>query len=78
MMELYKSFNQIDKEESAIVNFFKDKVDFHAHTHSVKKSETLHQHIVLVKKCFLRLIEINKLESIVDGIINSISLESFP
>ncbi len=51
-MESFKSFNQINEEQSTIINFFESKTDFLAHTHPSKEPETLHQHIIEVISYF--------------------------
>ncbi|HAG15344.1 MAG TPA: CRISPR-associated protein [Bacteroidales bacterium] len=76
MTQLYKSFEQINKDETLMVDFFKDKIDLFAHTHKNKKFETLHQHINEVRKYFLNLIKVNDIEPIIDKIIDSISIQN--
>ncbi len=75
-MELFKSFKEIAKENQQIISFFKDKTDFLAHTHNQKTGETLHEHIFEVKTYFLKLIELNDLEIIIDNIIKNNSTQN--
>lgn len=71
-MVSFKSFNQINNEHITIINFFESKPDFLAHTHPLKKSETLHEHIIKVISYFLQLVKTHNLESVVDGLIQKI------
>ncbi len=75
-MASFKSFNQINEEQSPIINFFESKTDFLAHTHSLKEPETLHQHIIKVKNYFLQLVEFHYLEFVIDGLIQNIYSEN--
>jgi CRISPR-associated endonuclease/helicase Cas3 len=75
-MASFKPFNQINDEQSTIINFFESKTDFLAHTHPSKEPETLHQHIIEVISYFLRLVKTHNLESVVDGLIQKISAEN--
>ena len=73
MAVLFKSFKQLSNENNDIEFLFETKTSFYAHTHPVKKNETLNQHICEVKKCFSKLVKSNQLENIIDGIILQLS-----
>jgi CRISPR-associated endonuclease/helicase Cas3 len=75
-MKLFKSFKQIELENIGIINFFKDKTYFWAHTHTNKKNETLHEHISEVDNYFAQIIRLNSLESIIDNTILAISKQN--
>ncbi len=75
-MELYKSFEEILKNNESLENLFKEQPEYFAHTRFLKNSETLYEHIIKVKKYFLRIIELNNLEPIINHLINKISIDN--
>jgi len=71
----FKSFKQISEQSKRLESFFEQKIEYLAHTNQHKKSETLHEHILKVTQYFNRLIEVHKLEGIVNKLIEGVALE---
>lgn len=75
-MMLFKSFKQISDENIALELVFKNREEFIAHTHTVKKYETLHEHTIKVKESFNTLITVHNIENIIDRLIQKISFNN--
>jgi len=73
MPKLYKSFSEISNKYLLLENSFAKQTQFLAHTHAVKKNESLHEHIIKVKEYFMKIVKVNNLEQIIDKLIFEIS-----
>ncbi len=71
-MESYKSFDEILENSKSLEKLFENQPEYLAHTHFSKNSEILYEHIIKVKDYFLRIIELNNLEPIINRLINKI------
>ncbi|RLD58309.1 MAG: CRISPR-associated protein, partial [Bacteroidetes bacterium] len=66
------TFKEIQKKELSNLSFLIEDEKYYAHTSNKKQPETLKEHLQLVEKYFLNIIETNKLEAIIDTIINQV------
>lgn len=67
------TFKEIQKKGLSDLSFLIENEKYYAHTCGKKKqTETLKEHLQLVDKYFLNIVETNKLESIIDNVINQI------
>ncbi len=72
-MKLFKSFKCISDGNTHVEHLFESKSNYLAHTHQQKPDESLQEHISKVKNYFLRLVEINGLEPVIDRLIEKIN-----
>jgi len=69
MKKSYKSFKEIDREAIEIKEIIGKLSTYYGHTHHLKDYEPLSEHTIKTKEYFLRIIELNRLEKVIDRII---------
>ncbi len=75
-MKLYSSFKEILSGSNNLEDYLEENPQYYAHTHVKKAFETLSEHTTLVKTYFERLVEVNKIEPIVDALLSNISFDN--
>ncbi len=69
-------FKEIKEQNLSNLDFLVEAEKYYAHSPNknlVNQAETLQEHLQLVEKYFLKLVELHKLEPIIDNLVNKIS-----
>lgn len=76
MNKSYKSFKEIDREAIEVREIIGKLSSFYGHTHYLKNYEPLSEHTIKTKEYFLRIIELNHLEMVIDRIISELDFNN--
>jgi len=76
MNKSYKSFKEIDAEAIEVQEIIGKLASFYGHTHYQKNYEPLSEHTIKTKEYFFRIIELNRLEIVIDRIISELDFNS--
>ena len=76
MNKSYKSFKEIDKEAIEIRGIIGKLSSYYGHTHYQKNYESLSEHTIKTKKYFLRIIELNHLEKVIDRLVSRLDFDN--
>ncbi|RMG21838.1 MAG: CRISPR-associated endonuclease Cas3'', partial [Bacteroidetes bacterium] len=76
-MKSYKSFEELVQEEPPIEKILPHFDQYHAHTHTSKPFEKLHEHVHLVMEYANKLVEAHRLDAVLDNLISDL-LSSIP
>jgi len=76
MNKSYKSFKEIDKEAIEIRGIIGKLSIYYGHTHYQKNYESLSEHTIKTREYFLRIIELNCLEKVIDRLISRLDFNN--
>lgn len=68
-MKSFKSFKVLEQEGLPIERVLDNYLDYHAHTHRTEPFEKLHEHVHLVMKYALKLIDVHGLDDVTDRLV---------
>ena len=75
-MKSFKSFEQLSTNYANLLHLFSDKTNYWAHTNKSKTNEKLHAHINKVQQYFITLVDSQRLEQVIDNLIDKIAFNN--